>query len=103
VFQLHNLLPALTALENVEVPMTGQLVRARGGRGREQPVVGLGTRMQHLRQLSGGQRSAWPWRARWLDHRWCWPASDRQPGQRGCQGCGSAARNQPLGARRSWS
>lgn len=60
VFQLHNLLPTLTALENVEVPMQGQgLGRARR---RERAVhllalVGLGDRLNAVPgQLSGGQR-----------------------------------------------
>ena len=60
VFQLHNLLPTLTALENVEVPMRGQRIgrRARRERARELlTLVGLGDRMKHLpSQLSGGQR-----------------------------------------------
>jgi putative ABC transport system ATP-binding protein len=60
VFQLHNLLPTLTALENVEVPMRGQSVRrgARRKRARELlDLVGLADRMDHLpSQLSGGQR-----------------------------------------------
>lgn len=59
VFQLHNLLPTLTARENVEVPMPGG--RATGLR-RERAeellgMVGLADRMNHLpNQLSGGQR-----------------------------------------------
>jgi ABC-type lipoprotein export system ATPase subunit len=60
VFQLHNLLPTLTARENVEVPMRGQRIgrRARRERARELlALVGLGDRMSHLpSQLSGGQR-----------------------------------------------
>ncbi|MFM8319473.1 MAG: ABC transporter ATP-binding protein [Chloroflexota bacterium] len=59
VFQLHNLLPTLTALENVEVPMMGHLgLFARRKRARELlETVGLGHRMNHLPgQLSGGQR-----------------------------------------------
>ncbi len=59
VFQLHNLLPTLTARENVEVPMTGFLgTRARRQRAEELlSLVGLQDRMQHLpNQLSGGQR-----------------------------------------------
>lgn len=60
VFQLHNLLPTLTALENVEVPMRGQPLgrRARRERARELlALVGLEDRMTHLpSQLSGGQR-----------------------------------------------
>ena len=60
VFQLHNLLPTLTALENVEVPMIGQgLSRSqRLARANELlNMVGLADRTHHLPgQLSGGQR-----------------------------------------------
>jgi ABC-type lipoprotein export system ATPase subunit len=60
VFQLHNLLPTLTAQENVEVPMRGQAIgrRARRERARELlDLVGLADRVKHLpSQLSGGQR-----------------------------------------------
>jgi ABC-type lipoprotein export system ATPase subunit len=60
VFQLHNLLPTLTALENVEVPMRGQPIRRRARRERARELlalVGLADRMNHLpSQLSGGQR-----------------------------------------------
>ncbi len=59
VFQLHNLIPTLTARENVEVPMMGQMnLFARRNRSKELlELVGLGDRMRHLpNQLSGGQR-----------------------------------------------
>jgi len=59
MFQLHNLLPTLTARENVEVPMMGyQPPRERHKRSKELlELVGLGDRMNHLpNQLSGGQR-----------------------------------------------
>jgi ABC-type lipoprotein export system ATPase subunit len=59
MFQLHNLLPTLTARENVEVPMMGHAgVRARRKRSKELlDLVGLGDRQNHLpNQLSGGQR-----------------------------------------------
>jgi ABC-type lipoprotein export system ATPase subunit len=60
VFQLHNLLPTLTALENVGVPMRGQPIRRRARRERAKgllELVGLSDRMNHLpSQLSGGQR-----------------------------------------------
>lgn len=60
VFQLHNLLPALTARENIEVPMHGQGMDEREMRGRAEhllELVGLADRMRHLpSQLSGGQR-----------------------------------------------
>ncbi|HIC90446.1 MAG TPA: ABC transporter ATP-binding protein [Anaerolineae bacterium] len=60
VFQLHNLLPTLTALENVEVPMYGQPLSVRKRRGRAKmllELVGLAGRMDHLpSELSGGER-----------------------------------------------
>jgi ABC-type lipoprotein export system ATPase subunit len=59
IFQLHNLLPTLTALENVEVPMAGHLrPGARSAWASELlELVGLPDRMHHLpNQLSGGQR-----------------------------------------------
>ena len=60
VFQLHNLLPTLTASENVEVPMRGQAIRRRARRARAKELlalVGLGDRTKHLpAQLSGGER-----------------------------------------------
>jgi len=60
VFQMHNLIPTLTALENVEVPMRGQGLG--GGRRRRRAgdllaLVGLSGRERHLpSQLSGGER-----------------------------------------------
>ncbi len=59
MFQLHNLIPTLTARENVEVPMMGHAgMRERRDRSKELLVlVGLDDRMNHLpNQLSGGQR-----------------------------------------------
>ncbi len=59
MFQLHNLLPTMTARENVEIPMTGFLeARARRARAVELlGLVGLADRQNHLPgQLSGGQR-----------------------------------------------
>ncbi len=59
IFQLHNLLPTLTARENLEIPMVGHLsFRARRRRSEELlHLVGLEDRMNHLpSQLSGGQR-----------------------------------------------
>jgi putative ABC transport system ATP-binding protein len=59
VFQLYNLIPVLTAYENVELPLT---LAPLSRRDRDQhvraalEVVGLGDRMDHFpRQLSGGQ------------------------------------------------
>ncbi len=60
VFQLHNLLPTLTAQENVEVPMQGRPIGARERKERARhllDLVGLTDRAHHLpNQLSGGQR-----------------------------------------------
>jgi ABC-type lipoprotein export system ATPase subunit len=59
VFQMHNLIPTLTARENVETPMYGHAgLRSRRQRSQEiLELVGLGDRMNHLpSQLSGGQR-----------------------------------------------
>jgi len=59
VFQMHNLLPTMTALENVEVPMMGYRPPwARQKRAKELlEMVGLANRSNHLPgQLSGGQR-----------------------------------------------
>jgi len=60
VFQLHNLIPTLTARENVEVPMRGQPVSHGKRRQRAKELlelVGLADRMDHLpNQLSGGER-----------------------------------------------
>jgi ABC-type lipoprotein export system ATPase subunit len=59
MFQLHNLLPTMTARENVEVPMVGyQTTNDRRLRAEELlTLVGMADRMNHLPgQLSGGQR-----------------------------------------------
>ncbi len=60
VFQLHNLIPTLTARENIEVPMMDQPVSRRERRRRAEELlerVGLRERMNHLpNQLSGGER-----------------------------------------------
>jgi putative ABC transport system ATP-binding protein len=59
VFQFYNLLPVLTAYENVELPLL--LTRLSKKEKREHvetalKLVGLGDRMQHYpKQLSGGQ------------------------------------------------
>jgi ABC-type lipoprotein export system ATPase subunit len=59
IFQLHNLIPTMTAVENVEVPLHEQRVSAKERRRRSREVlelVGLGDRLTHLpNQLSGGQ------------------------------------------------
>jgi ABC-type lipoprotein export system ATPase subunit len=60
VFQMHNLIPTLTAQENVEVPMHEQSLSggARHERATELlDLVGLGDRVDFLpNQLSGGER-----------------------------------------------
>lgn len=59
MFQLHNLLPTLTARENVEIPMMGFLEAASRRKRAEEllTLVGLAGRLGHLPgQLSGGQR-----------------------------------------------
>ncbi len=60
VFQMHNLIPTLTALENVEVPLRGQVRSAQQRRARAREMlalVGMADREDHLpSQLSGGQR-----------------------------------------------
>lgn len=59
IFQTYNMMPVLTALENVELPLL--LTRLSGKERRERAktalsVVGLAERMQHYpRELSGGQ------------------------------------------------
>ena len=59
VFQSYNLLPVLTALENVELPLLLTNLGSSERKTRAQTalrVVGLEDRMQHYpRQLSGGQ------------------------------------------------
>jgi putative ABC transport system ATP-binding protein len=59
VFQSYNLLPVLTAVENVELPLLLTTVPSSERRKRAQTalrVVGLEDRMSHYpRQLSGGQ------------------------------------------------
>ena len=60
VFQLYNLLPVLSAVENVELPLLVSGVNAKQARKRsleEIDLVGLGDRAHHLPgELSGGQR-----------------------------------------------
>ncbi|MBI3362542.1 MAG: ABC transporter ATP-binding protein [Chloroflexi bacterium] len=60
VFQTHNLIPTLTARENVEVPMYEAALSASKRRARAQELlalVGLGARLNSLPgQLSGGER-----------------------------------------------
>jgi putative ABC transport system ATP-binding protein len=60
VFQFYNLIPVLTALENVELPMifAGSPKKARTERAKQLLVaVGLGNRMNHRPdELSGGEQ-----------------------------------------------
>ncbi|MFN8474011.1 MAG: ABC transporter ATP-binding protein [Anaerolineae bacterium] len=60
VFQIHNLIPTLTALENVEVPMYETKLHGRKRRARAEELltlVGLGQRLGFLpSKLSGGER-----------------------------------------------
>ena len=59
IFQLYNLMPVLTALQNVELPLL--LAKMSGAERRKRAtfaleLVGLGDRLRHYpRQLSGGQ------------------------------------------------
>jgi putative ABC transport system ATP-binding protein len=59
IFQLYNLIPVLTAVQNVELPLL--LVKMKGKERLERAkhaldIVGLGDRVKHFpRQLSGGQ------------------------------------------------
>jgi putative ABC transport system ATP-binding protein len=59
VFQMYNLIPVLTAFQNVELPLLLTKLSKRDRRSHVETalaVVGLGDRMHHYpRQLSGGQ------------------------------------------------
>jgi putative ABC transport system ATP-binding protein len=59
IFQLYNLIPVLTALENVELPLLLHKMSSAERRKRAQTaldLVGLADRLKHYpRQLSGGQ------------------------------------------------
>jgi putative ABC transport system ATP-binding protein len=60
VFQFYNLMPVLTALENVELPLLLTDLSRSGRRARAElllELVGLGDRMEHYpNELSGGQQ-----------------------------------------------
>jgi putative ABC transport system ATP-binding protein len=60
VFQLHNLIPTLSALENVQIPLVGSGLSRKERRERAAGLlrrVGLGERLRSLpTRLSGGER-----------------------------------------------
>ncbi len=60
IFQLHNLIPTLTALENVEIPLQEERMTEGARRARAKhllEIVNLADRMNFMPgQLSGGQR-----------------------------------------------
>ena len=60
IFQLYNLIPVLTALQNVELPLLLTPLKKKERREHAETalrIVGLGDRMHHYpRQLSGGQQ-----------------------------------------------
>jgi ABC-type lipoprotein export system ATPase subunit len=60
VFQLHNLIPTLTSVENVEIPLQEENLGDTARRARAEELlglVGLGNRLHFLPgQLSGGER-----------------------------------------------
>ncbi len=60
IFQLHNLIPNLNALDNVEIPLIGTGMKEKEMKKRAKyllEAVGLGDRMkQKPNKLSGGQR-----------------------------------------------
>jgi len=60
IFQSYNLIPQLTVVENIEVPLHYQKRLTTGDRGRSlelADMVGLGDRLNHRpTQLSGGQQ-----------------------------------------------
>jgi len=60
IFQTFNLVPTLTALENVMLPMMFQRVSLRERQARARQLleeIGMGARLNHLpKELSGGER-----------------------------------------------
>jgi len=76
VFQFYNLVPNLTALENVE--LAAQIGRRPLNPRKVLRQVGLEKRMQNFpAQLSGASSSAWRSRARWRRTRSCCCATSR--------------------------
>ena len=73
IFQTFNLVPSVTALENVELPMRYAGVNGKNARQRALEVlaeVGLQDRAGHFpSELSGGRRNAWPSPGRWRSSR----------------------------------
>ena len=93
VFQFYNLLPNMTALENVQI--AGQLCKNPIPADEVLRQVGLGERMQNFpAQLSS---SAWPSRGRWPNGRSCCCATSRpvrlttRPASRSLRFCRSRA------------
>ena len=78
VLQSDNLIPFLTAVENVELAMGFASARRPAARARELlSELGFGHRMDHLPwQLSGGDYSGWRER---------WPMNGPAPRRRGCR------------------
>ena len=58
MFQTYNLLPKLTALQNVELPLIyGNVIKRKENALKALELVGLGDRVKHLpTELSGGQQ-----------------------------------------------
>ncbi|MFN8538915.1 MAG: hypothetical protein U0232_15755 [Thermomicrobiales bacterium] len=90
IFQSFNLLPTLSAIENVELPLL--IAGMRGGEARSRSremlgTVGLGDRLDHRPgQLSGGQQQRWRSRGRWS-------APRRLSGRMSRPGISTAAQN----------
>ena len=82
VFQTFNLIPVLTAFENVELPLL--LTRLKSAQRRQQvqtalELVGLADRQKHLpKQLSGGQEQRVASPARWSPTRCWWWRTNRR-------------------------
>lgn len=78
VFQSFHLIPTMTALENVALPLELNGARDAFERAEDElAAVGLATRKGHYpAQLSGANNSAWRWRGPpWRARRSCWRMS----------------------------